>query len=942
MTANEFSNLRMDHDEPWYWLNEHSKKMLREGYLLDGVTAKERVRQIAERAEDLLDEDGFADTFEEYMSRGFYSLASPIWANFGLERGLPISCFGSYMTDTTESILYTEAEVGQMTKEGGGCSGYLGELRPRGSPIKNNGKSDGSYSFLELFQANINVISQGGTRRGQFAGYIDIEHDDLDEWLGIKTEGNPIQDIFYGIIIGDEWFQSMIDGDEEKRETWAEIIESRINTGVPYLIFRDNMNDGKPQVYKDKNYQINASNLCLTGDQRVVTERGYKKAADLHESGGELTLFDGDSAIDASRMKLRETNADVYTITLDNGIEQTVTAYHGMPVYEGQGKYTRTEAQDVSEGDRIVVQKQKGLFGDVHKPDEAFLLGLWQSDGTTDGEKYHIDIWEKDFDLADEINHAVTSIYDKYGFNSYTVSNQHGETDSTRGRETPQLRDVNSGTSADSKKRLTTTKLDELDFEKGTIPEWMYEADEATIWEYIRGLLIADGTAHISDSAGNPIQIAYADIDRDFLQELQLLFNNLGLSSQIRLLRNGGKRQLPDGNGDTKAYDTKDCYRLIIGNKPAALDIERNTGFLTRKDIEIEDREYRDNTKKAYEVVDIEYAGTEDVFCPTTKTEESVFISQGALTFNCSEIALPATPEESFVCCLSSMNALHFDEWKDTDAVEVLTRFLDAVMEEFIQEAGGNTFMGVDLMQRAINFAERHRAIGIGILGWHSYLQSKMIPFDSMDAMQENAKIASTIKERSYEASRQLADKFGKPAVLEGEKYDRRNTTTMSVAPTKSSSVILGQVSPSIEPLKSNYFPRDSAKVKLTQKNRFLESILREYGKDTRSVWDSIGNNDGSVQHLSFLSDHEKDVFKTFTEIPQMAIINQAAQRQEYIDQSQSINVSIDPSEVSVKEMNQLYIQAWKKGVKSLYYQNSVNAAQKFSQDILECKACEG
>jgi ribonucleoside-diphosphate reductase alpha chain len=301
----------------------------------------------------------------------------------------------------------------------------------------------------------------------------------------------------------------------------------------------------------------------------------------------------------------------------------------------------------------------------------------------------------------------------------------------------------------------------------------------------------------------------------------------------------------------------------------------------------------------------------------------------------CTEIALPATPDESFVCCLSSMNALHYDQWKDTDAVETLTYFLDAVMEEFIQEAEGTQFM-----ERPVRFAKRHRAIGIGVLGWHSYLQSKMISFDSMEAMEENRKIFKTIRERSYEASEELADKFGEPEVLEG--YGRRNTTTMSVAPTKSSSVILGQVSPSIEPLKANYFVRDGAKLKSTQKNRFLDAILKERGKDEREVWDSIAQKDGSVQHLDCLTDEEKEAFKTFSEIPQMAVINQAAQRQEYIDQAQSINISLDPAEVPLEDINELYIQAWKKGVKSLYYQKSVNAAQKFSRNILDCKACEG
>jgi len=238
-----------------------------------------------------------------------------------------------------------------------------------------------------------------------------------------------------------------------------------------------------------------------------------------------------------------------------------------------------------------------------------------------------------------------------------------------------------------------------------------------------------------------------------------------------------------------------------------------------------------------------------------------------------------------------------------------------------------------------VQFAKRHRAIGIGVLGWHSYLQKHMIPWDSMDAMQKNSAVFSTIKEQSYNASEELAAKFGEPDVLEG--YGRRNTTTMAVAPTKSSSIILGQISPSVEPLKSNYFVRDGAKLKSTQKNRFLEALLQQKGHDTRETWDSIMAEDGSVQHLDCLTEHEKDVFKTFAEIPQMAVIKQAAQRQQFIDQAQSINISIDPDTVSIKDINQLYIEAWKRGLKSLYYQKSVNAAQKFSRDVLECRVCE-
>jgi len=220
------------------------------------------VREIADRAEEILGVDGFADKFYKYMSRGYYSLASPVWANFGLDRGMPISCFGSYIGDSIESILYTHAEVGMQTKMGGGTSGYFGDIRPRGAPITNNGKSNGTHPFAQLFDKIIDVVSQGKTRRGHFAGYIDIEHPDVEEWLDIQQEGNAIQTMMYGVVVGDEWMREMIDGDEKKRALWAKVIQNRMEIGIPYVIFGGNVEAGKPQVYKDRGYDIHASNLC--------------------------------------------------------------------------------------------------------------------------------------------------------------------------------------------------------------------------------------------------------------------------------------------------------------------------------------------------------------------------------------------------------------------------------------------------------------------------------------------------------------------------------------------------------------------------------------------------------------------------------------------------------------------------------------------------------
>ena len=222
----------------------------------------------------------------------------------------------------------------------------------------------------------------------------------------------------------------------------------------------------------------------------------------------------------------------------------------------------------------------------------------------------------------------------------------------------------------------------------------------------------------------------------------------------------------------------------------------------------------------------------------------------------------------------------------------------------------------------------------MGVLGYHSLFQSKLIEFDSLQAKALNNEIFKTLKERSENASKWLSEYKGYSCLREGF----ANTTLMAIAPTKSSSFIHGAVSMGIEPIKSNYFIKDLAKSKTVYKNPFLEAELSKYGLNTDEVWEGILNKDGSVQHLDFPT---KEVFKSFVEVSPKEIVLQAAQRQKYIDQSQSLNLMIDPS-VPAKDINQLYLYAWKEGVKTLYYQFSKSSAQAFSRNILECSSCEG
>ena len=230
------------------WLNEDSRTFLSRGYLEEGVSAEERIEEIALAAEKILNKPGFARKFNKYMLAGYYSLSSPVWSNFGANRGLPISCNGVKVDDSIEEILQKVSEVGVQTKLGAGTSGYFGDLRPRGTSIRGGGKADGPVHYMRLYDTSTDVISQGSVRRGAFAAYLNIDHPDIHEFLEIREPGATIENISIGVTISDEWMEDMITGNQEKRETWAKVLRKRKETGYPYLFFSDTVNNNKPKV----------------------------------------------------------------------------------------------------------------------------------------------------------------------------------------------------------------------------------------------------------------------------------------------------------------------------------------------------------------------------------------------------------------------------------------------------------------------------------------------------------------------------------------------------------------------------------------------------------------------------------------------------------------------------------------------------------------------
>ena len=308
-----------------------------------------------------------------------------------------------------------------------------------------------------------------------------------------------------------------------------------------------------------------------------------------------------------------------------------------------------------------------------------------------------------------------------------------------------------------------------------------------------------------------------------------------------------------------------------------------------------------------------------------------------SMTNICSEITLFTDEEHSFICCLSSLNLAKWEEYKDTDCIQTAIWFLDGVMQEFIDKSNGK-----DSLRRTHNHAKKGRALGLGVMGWHTFLQQKGLPFNSVASTVHTRNIFNKIRSESESASMDLAAEYGEPLWCKGT--GMRNTHLLAVAPTVSNSVICGGISAGIEPLPANVYTFNGAKGTFIRKNKSLESLLESKGENKEKWWKQMLQEGGSVLGLpdNILSAEEKEVFLTFSETNQLELVKQAAERQKYIDQTQSLNLSFDPND-SPKWINQVHMEAWKLGVKTLYYLRTDSVIKgDLGSRMADCISCDG
>ena len=554
-------------DYPAWGDTDVYKKTISGGYLYNGESPRDAYMRVSNTVAKRLYRPELAETFFEYIWKGWLCLASPVLSNTGIDRGLPISCFGIDVADSIQDIGKKNLEMMLLAKHGGGVGIGINMIRPAGAKITGNGTSDGVVPFCKIYDSTILATNQGSVRRGAASVNINIDHDDFEEWLEIREPKGDVNrqslNLHQCTVVGDKFMRRLISGDNEARKKWGKLLQKRKATGEPYILFKGNTNKQNPQAYKDNALKVHMTNIC-------------------------------------------------------------------------------------------------------------------------------------------------------------------------------------------------------------------------------------------------------------------------------------------------------------------------------------------------------------------------------------SEITLHTDENHSFVCCLSSLNLAKYDEWKNTNIIYDSIWFLDGVLEEFIQRAKYRKGF-----ENSVRSAEKGRALGLGVLGWHTYLQEKGLPFEGLLAQYETRRIFSQIKIESERASMALADVYGEPLWCVGTGF--RNTHLRAIAPTVSNSKLSGNVSPGIEPWAANVFTEQSAKGTFIRKNPTLVKVLEKAKINTKETWDKILADGGSVQDIKELDDNTKEVFKTFKEINQLELVRQAGIRQQYIDQSVSLNLAF-PSEASPKWINQVHLDAWKKGIKTLYYMRteSVLRGDIASKAMEDCVACDG
>jgi ribonucleoside-diphosphate reductase alpha chain len=953
---------KIDYDRD-YLFDYFGFKTFEKSYLLRDSNRKvlERPQHLWMRVSLAIWPNDMKKAFEtyDYMSQKYFTHATPTLFNAGTNHQQLSSCFLLAMTsDSVSGIYKTLSDCALISKHSGGIGLHISNIRARGSAIKGtNGISDGIVPMLRVFNNTARYINQGGRRNGSFAMYLEPWHADVEDFLRMKqntgAEEERARDLFYALwipdlfmrriesngtwslfcpneapgldnVIGEEFEALYMKYENEKRyrkqvsaqKLWFQILDSQIESGTPYLLYKDAAN-------KKSNQQnlgvIKSSNLCVAPETDILTDKGHIQIKDAVNT--KVNVWNGTQF---SEVEVKQTgkNQKLISVNLSNGAVLTCTPYHKFIIrenyydYKSLDKAKRVDASNLKPGMKLAKWDAPIIQGDSKYDFKyAYTHGFFCGDGTYNNSEYTKD----------------SPILCLYGEKKYLIDKL--DIRSTSGEE-------------DSMGRINTTLHKDIE-KKFNVP---MNATITNKLEWLAGLLDADGSV-ARNGTNEALQIS--SIKKSFLDKILFMLQTLGVNAKVTLMRESSERLLPDGNGGNKLYKCKPLWRLLISS--SGLYQLSRLGLKTYR-IKFDSREPQRNSEQFVTVVSIEDNNRyDDTYC-FNEPINNAGVFNGILTGNCSEIIEYSDANETAVCNLASIGLPTFVK-KDKFDFNLLRKIVGIVTTNLNRVIDINFYPTPETKRSNM----RHRPIGIGVQGLADVFAMLKMSWDSKESIELNKKIFEHMYYAALEASVELAKKEGPYETFQGSpaskgvlqfdmwnvipsadlewdklkksivKHGLRNSLLVAPMPTASTSQILG-FNECFEPFTTNIYSRRTLAGEYIVINKYLVKELLDMNMWDEEMKQMIIANNGSIQLIEGISNEMKNRYKTGWELSQKVIIDMAADRGAYICQSQSLNLFVaDPNYAKLTSM---HFHAWKRGLKTgCYYLRTKApvAAQKFT-----------
>lgn len=892
------------------WFTTGGAQLFFEKYSWKGETVKSRLKSIAKAlarkapkvypswwAVDVYTAGKtWEDIFFQVMWDGFISCSTPLLANGGLpQRGTTVSCAGSYVGDDLYSRYDVVTESAILTKHSHGTSCSVDDWAYKGKALPRGGNGGGVMPVIRDLIACMDEVVQG-SRRGSLSYAISIEHPEWEDVL-MNLYKNP-ESNNPAWLIKDDFIEKLESDDKvvyfKALEKLAKSVEVKMMRGKGYYTKIDEMNRHLAQAFKDANLPVRASNLCVAPETLLMTRNGYEVISEL--SGQQVEVWNGAEWSEVTVVKTGE-NQKLVTVKTDFGYELDCTEYHRFMVIGEDGKPQIKRSFELKTGDKLSKFELPVITGGVEL-ENAYTNGFHTGDGTMAGGTQVTYLYGEKVKLLEHIEDVKKAVDEGY-----------------------RVRITHNGNLKD----------------KFFVPDSKYTVQSRLGW--LAGILDSDGCVARN---GTNESLQLVSVDHNFLKEVQLMLQTLGVTSKVVHHLDAGVKSMPlnNGTGEYGDFQCKDAYRLLISS--SGLFKLSLLGLKTNRLVWSERKPQRcaERFITVSEVVDS--GRYDDTYC-ATEPKRNMLMFNGLNTMNCQETNLGADEDHTFSCVILNWN---LDLYREAMERCPHIAFIAHVMQDCnvslyidaIKKRKRQKKRDAKALEKILRFTEKFRAVGTGVLGFHTLLQKERIVVGSIESFQINNKIFKYLDEETLSASKWLAEVLGCP---EGTKHlGIRNATRLMMPPTKSTAEFMAGASEGIGLDVAMVFTKQSAGGDLVRVNKVLLDIMKERGVYHEETLMELSLHKGSVQHVDWLSEHEKAVFRTAFEVDMFAHLKLCSQRQKYIDQGQSINLYFTSNDSHEYVMDVHRYALLDPNILTLYYVYSMRGSGDITR-VEGCSVCQ-